>query len=248
MHPSVINSVRDDIMKSALRILSMTALVSATALSIQAQAYEAGDWVVRLGATQVAPAEDSSLLALDGAALTSPLNGRVGLDNDTQLGLTVEYMINQNWGIELLAATPFSHTASVTDGEALQGLNVADVKHLPPTLSAVYHFNMDSKFQPYVGVGINYTVFFDEDLTSRADATFASVGLTGGDIELDSSWGVALQIGADYHLNDRWLLNASVRWVDIETTAKIKFDNGSVIKSDIDVDPYVYTLSVGYKF
>lgn len=235
-------------MKSALRILSMTALASAAALSVQAQAYEAGDWVVRLGATQVTPAESSSLLELDGATLTSPLNGRLGLDNDTQLGITVEYMINKNWGIELLAATPFSHTAGVTDGEALQGLNVADVKHLPPTLSAVYHFNLDSKFQPYVGAGINYTVFFDEDLTSQADAAFASLGLTGGDVKLDSSWGIALQVGADYHLNERWLLNASVRWIDIDTTAKIKFDNGSVIKSDVDVDPYVYTLSVGYKF
>lgn len=235
-------------MKSALRILSMTALASAAALSVQAQAYEAGDWVVRLGATQVAPAESSSLLELDGTTLTSPLNGRLGLDNDTQLGLTVEYMINQNWGIELLAATPFSHTAGVTDAEALQGLDVADIKHLPPTLSAVYHFNLDSKFQPYVGAGINYTVFFEEDLTSQADAAFASLGLTGGDVELDDSWGIALQVGADYHLNERWLLNASVRWIDIDTTAKIKFDNGSVIKSDVDVDPYVYTLSVGYKF
>lgn len=235
-------------MKSALRILSMTALASAAALSVQAQAYEAGDWVVRLGATQVAPVEESSLLELDGVALTSPLNGRVGLDNNTQLGLTVEYMINKNWGVELLAATPFSHTASVTDGEALQGLNVADVKHLPPTLSAVYHFNLDSKFQPYLGVGINYTTFFEEDLTSQADATFATLGLTGGDVKLDDSWGLALQVGADYHLNERWLLNASVRWIDIDTTAKIKFDNGSAIKSDIEIDPYVYTLSVGYKF
>lgn len=234
-------------MKNTLRILSVTALASAAAL-VQAQAYETGDWVVRLGATQVTPAEDSSLLALDGAALTSPLNGRVGLDNNTQLGLTVEYMLNQNWGIELLAATPFSHTASVTDGEALENLNVADVKHLPPTLSAVYHFNLDNKFQPYVGVGLNYTTFFEEDLTSAADAAFSSLGLTGGDVKLDDSWGVAVQLGADYHLNERWLLNASVRWIDIDTTAKIKFDNGSVIKSDIDIDPYVYTLSVGYKF
>ena len=55
-------------------------------------------------------------------------------------------------------------------------------------------------------------------------------------------------MGFDYHLNEDWLVNASVRWIDIDSTATIKFDNGSEIESDVEIDPYVYTLSVGYKF
>jgi len=57
-----------------------------------------------------------------------------------------------------------------------------------------------------------------------------------------------LQAGFDYHLNDQWLVNASVRWIDIDTEAEIKFDNGAKINADVDIDPYVYTVSVGYKF
>lgn len=238
-----------DVSRILSTVLSSVAVLSSIAvLPAQAHAYEAGDWVVRVGATQVTPEESSSLLKLDGAVLPTTLNGRLGVDNDTQLGLTVEYMLSKNWGVELLAATPFSHTVRVNNGVVLSNLEVAEVEHLPPTLSLVYHFDLNSKFQPYIGAGLNYTTFFKEDLTGAADATFANLNLNNGDIELDDSWGVALQVGADYHLNERWLLNASVRWIDIDTTAKVKFDNGSVIKADVDLDPYVYTLSVGYKF
>lgn len=234
-------------MKKALHIVSLAA-ASTMALPALAQTYQAGDWVVRAGATQVAPAESSSPLTLDGTVLPDPLGGTLKVDDDTQLGLTLEYMITDSWGIELLAATPFSHTATVTDAMALQGLDVADVKHLPPTLSAVYHIDLGNNFQPYLGVGINYTVFFEEDTTSAADATFATLGLVGGDVEMDNSWGASFQVGFDYHLNQSWLINASVRWIDIDSTATIKFDNGSEIESDVEIDPYVYTLSVGYKF
>lgn len=235
-------------MNNVMKQLSIAAVLSAGLVSTEALAFEAGDWVVRAGATQVNPQESSSPLALDGAILEAPLNGKLGVDSDTQLGLTAEYMLSNNWGIELLAATPFSHTATVTDANALQGLDVADVKHLPPTLSAVYHIDTGNNFKPYLGIGVNYTIFFEESITSQADAAFTSLGLTGGDVELDDSWGLSFQFGADYLISENWLLNASVRWIDIDTEAKVKFDNGSRVTSDVDVDPYVYTVSVGYKF
>jgi outer membrane protein len=171
-------------------------------------------------------------------------NSKVSVDDDTQLGLTVEYMLNSNWGVEVLAATPFSHTASAKGG-TLSTLtdDVADVKQLPPTVSAVYHFNNGEELQPYVGVGINYTVFFSEDLSSDTVAV-----LGDGNVELDDSWGLALQIGVDYHLNERWLVNASVRWIDIDTEATIKLDSGSRVDVDVDIDPMVYSVMVGYKF
>ena len=55
--------------------------------------------------------------------------------------------------------TPFSHSVSTPGlGE------VAKVKHLPPTLMAQYYFgDANSKVRPYVGAGINYTTFFDEE-------------------------------------------------------------------------------------
>lgn len=77
------------------------------------------------------------------------------LDSDTQLGLNFAYMLTDQLGVELLAATPFSHDIGT---KGLGGLKLGSVKHLPPTLSLVY-YPLDSKsaFQPYVGAGINYT-------------------------------------------------------------------------------------------
>lgn len=223
-------------------------------LAANAQALEAGDWVLRLGATQVEPREDSDDLRANGEVLLlggGPLSGpgqssSVGIDNDIQLGITIEYMLDSRWGIELLAATPFEHTA--TGRGAIQGLKIAEFKHLPPTLMAVYHIVAMGNFQPYVGAGLNYTLIFDEDLTSDADAAFAGLGLTGGKMSLDDSLGVSFQLGADYHLNDNWLINASARWIDIDSEAEIRFDDGTKLTTDIEVDPFVYTLSVGYTF
>lgn len=239
--------------RNATLLLSLSALMAAPSMVAADNAYRAGQWVVRGGLTQVEPREDSENIKANGdtlllgATLTSPGQpSSVGIDNDIQLGLTVEYMLDDYWGVELLAETPFEHTA--TGKGAIGGLKVADFKHLPPTLSAVYHFSAGNGFQPYVGAGINYTFIYDEELTSDSKAAFAGLGLTGGKMKLDDSIGPSLQVGADYHVTGQWLINASVRWIDIDTEAKIKFREGTRLTSDIEVDPMVYTLSVGYKF
>ncbi len=67
-------------------------------------------------------------------------------------------------------------------------------------------------------------------------------------LSLDDSWGLSLQVGLDYHINDKWLLNAAVWNLDIETTATIKTANLGKIKTDVDIDPWVYMVGVGYKF
>ena len=76
------------------------------------------------------------------------------MDADTRPIFTAEYFVRDNLGIELLAATPFSH--EVTLGGSI---DAGTVKHLPPTLSLNYHFPTNSVWKPYVGAGINYTIF-----------------------------------------------------------------------------------------
>lgn len=230
-------------MKKVLKPLSLAAAISAAMVSGHVAAYEAGDWIVRAGVTQVNPDEDSGLVSLNGSTAALGNNSELSVDNDTQLGLTAEYMVTSNWGVEVLAATPFSHTASAEGTLATLMDDVADVKHLPPTVSAVYHFDTEGDLDPYVGVGINYTVFFSEDLSNEAEAV-----LGGGDVELDSSWGLAFQVGVDYQIDEKWLVNASVRWIDIDTEATINLDSGAKVQADIDIDPVVYSVMVGYKF
>jgi len=234
-------------MKLAKKVFTLTAAASALALSPLAMSYEAGQIVLRAGVTQVAPDADSGNVKLDGATVSlAGGTSQVDVDSNTQLGLTLEYFINESMGIELLAATPFEHTAE-GKGE-LAGLDIADTKQLPPTLSFVYHFTGMGQFEPYVGAGLNYTIFFSEVITSEADAALTGLGLTGADVSLDDSFGYALQAGFDFHLNDKWLINASIRYIDISTTAEIAFDSGNKMTVDVDIDPFVYSVFAGYKF
>ncbi|HKJ17151.1 MAG TPA: OmpW family outer membrane protein, partial [Xanthomonadales bacterium] len=140
------------------------------------------------------------------------------------------YFMTANWSVEVLAAWPFDHDIDLIGGE-----KVADTDHLPPTVSLNYHFLSDGGFQPYLGVGINYTTFFSTDTTGA---------LAGTDLDLDDSWGLAYQLGADIPINEKWLVNLNVRYIDIETDATL---DGTELGT-VEIDPWVYGIHLGFKF
>lgn len=235
--------------------MKMKASVSALALGValasgSAMAFQQGDMFVRAGAAAVDPREDSSQLSLNGTTLQDALGIQTsaGVDSNTQLGLTFTYMVSNNVGLEVLAATPFSHTVTANLGGTT--VEAADLKHLPPTISAVYYpMSADSAFQPYVGIGINYTTFFDEDVSSELDAVTTDLGLgEARGLDIDDSFGFAFQIGCDYMVSDTLMINAAVRKIDIDTTATFSYAGGSKIEADVGIDPMVYMVGVGYKF
>ncbi|QCI10453.1 outer membrane protein OmpW [Pseudomonas putida] len=227
-------------MNKSLLGASLVALALAAPV---ANAYQAGDMILRAGAITTAPNEDSGALKFDGDKVSGT---KATLDSDTQLGLTFAYMLTDHIGLELLAATPFKHTVGVKGlGGGLDG-KLADIKQLPPTLSLQYYpMEPTSKFQPYAGVGINYTLFFDEDLSSqRKQQGFSN-------LKLQDSVGFAGQLGMDYMLTENLLVNASVWYVDIDTKASVNGPTAlgySKTKVDVDVDPWVYMVGLGYKF
>ncbi|ADN75220.1 OmpW family protein [Ferrimonas balearica DSM 9799] len=206
------------------KLLSLAIL---TALSAPAFSHEAGDFIVRVGAATVAPNESSGQVATF---------GEFAVDDNTQLGLNFTYMVTNNFGVELLAATPFSHEVTLPEA----GVNdLAKLKHLPPTLMAQYYFG-SGNLRPYIGAGVNMTVFFDEKFTNDLDGALS-------DLDVDTSFGLAGQVGIDYKFNDNWLVNASVWYIDIGTDVNFNLGEDRVsIKTDID--PWVYMLSVGYTF
>ena len=232
-------------MNKSLLSASLITLALATPL---AQAHQTGDFIIRAGAATTAPNEESGKLKLDGAKVAGT---KATLDSDTQLGLAFAYMLTDNVGIELLAATPFQHTVGVRGVSAATGIDgldgkLADVKQLPPTLSLQYYpMAAESRFQPYAGVGINYTLFYDEDLSgARKQQGFSH-------LKIQDSVGLAGQLGFDYMLTKNMLVNASVWYVDIDTKATV--DGPTALgtgrtKVDLKVDPWVYMVGVGYKF
>ncbi|MFH8134659.1 outer membrane protein OmpW [Pantoea osteomyelitidis] len=205
-------------------------LAAAIALILpgMALAHQAGDFFMRAGSATVRPTEGSdNVLGL----------GSFDVSNNTQLGLTFTYMATDNVGVELLAATPFRHKV----GLAATG-NLATVHQLPPTLMAQYYFfDSRSKVRPYVGVGINYTTFFDNSFNQ----TGREAGLS--DLSVKDSWGIAGQVGLDYEINRNWMLNASLWYMDIDT--EVKFKAGGVQQNiDTRIDPWVFFFGAGYRF
>lgn len=224
-----------------MRYSIIIASMLAATVAPLAHAYKQGDVVVRAGAATVDPQTESSEIS---TTVTGKIAGtKATADTNTQLGLTLSYLVTDHVGVELLAATPFTHRIGVKGlGSAIDG-KFGEAKQLPPTVSVQY-FPLDSssKLQPYVGAGLNYTAFFDEQLTDRQRANGFSK------LKLSDSWGLALQAGVDYQLTDRLVLNAAVWRIDLHTEATARHSALGKVKVDVDVDPWVYMIGVGYKF
>ncbi|MDO5054081.1 MAG: OmpW family outer membrane protein [Pasteurella oralis] len=204
-------------MKKAILALSIVASLVATS----AVAHEAGNIIVRGGPIVVVP-----------KASTNSDTFKFEVNSNAQLGLTATYMATDNIGIELLAATPFSH--EITLGNTLVG----KTKHLPPSLYAQYYFlNKDSSARPYVGAGVNYTTFFSEKAVLN--------GVT--DLKLKDSWGMAFNAGVDIKLADNLFLNTAVWYAKIKSKATFKLGNDEH-KVDVKLDPTVFFLGLGYRF
>jgi outer membrane protein len=229
-------------MKKALTTALLTAAVSTG--SIGAFAHQAGDWIVRVGAINVDPNDDSDKIVLPTQPEPTVLKG-VEVDDAWAMSLIGAYMVTDSVAIELLAATPFKHDIDVAGTDLAAG----SAKQLPPTLSMQwYPRGGKDGWQPYFGIGVNYTIFFDEKVDKDLEGALgALIGANKVDLELDDSFGLAAQAGVDIPLGERWMLNAGIWYIDIDTTAKIKTDVGRV-KFDVDIDPWVYNIGVAYRF
>lgn len=196
-----------------------TAVAAALGVALLAgsPAASAEDWLVRVGVHSVNPKSDNHPV--------------VNVDSGQMLTFNVTYLYAAHWGVELLAALPFSHDINLN----ANGTQVGKTKHLPPTLSLQYHFAPQATIRPYVGVGLNYTLFFEEKTQGA---------LAGTKLELDPSFGPAGQVGVDVALNENWFVNADVRYIDIDSDAKL---NGASLNT-VNIDPYVIGVSIGRRF
>ena len=228
--------------KAMLVATGLLALVAAPVL-----ATEPGTWTLRAGVGTVQPDSNNLTFVDEGDTVT------IDVGNGTAMTLSGTYMFNENWAFDILASLPFSHDIKATVDVPDVGMETAKVgktKQLPPTVSVQYHFAPQSDFQPYVGLGVNWTTFYDTELASE----FEAEGIDK--LCLDDSFGLAAQIGGDWQLNDNWVANLDIRYIDIETDATVDVfedSDGSSVVSElklgtIKVDPWVYSVNLGYQF
>lgn len=161
---------------------------------------------------------------------TVSIGGSVKATNEYVPEVDFTYFLTDHFALELIAATS-RHSITATAGS---GIDLGDVWALPPTLTLQYHPFDEGLFRPYVGAGLNYTIFYAAD---------EGPGFT--DIDYDNSFGPALQVGADFALDDNWRLNFDVKKIWMNTDVTIQPGG---ITADVDLDPWVVGFGIGYRF
>lgn len=225
------NDVKGNVMWEKTLLGAGVAMVFSSALmSTQALAFEAGDTVIKAGIVGVMPDASSS------AILGTTLDVKEG----TSLGISYTYMFSKNMAMEVLGALPFTHDIEIKDGDT-----IGETKHLPPTISLQYHAPVSEDFSVYCGIGLNYTVFFEEEAN---DTLKGILGSNDVDLKLDDSVGMAFQVGADWSINDQWGANLGIYVINIETNADVLVDGATAATVDVTIDPVVVMVGASMKF
>ncbi|EQC47107.1 OmpW family protein [Bacteriovorax sp. Seq25_V] len=161
------------------------------------------------------------------------VGGEVKLNNASVPEVDFTYFFNKNFAAELILATT-THKASAYK-TSLNNLDLGDVSLLPPTLLGQYHHDFGN-FKPYVGAGINYTIFYGEDTGVAKNVTY------------DNSVGYAFQVGADYKVADNLYINFDVKKLYLSTDVEVETYSNGTVKAEVDIDPYIVGVGFGFKF
>ena len=201
-------------------------------------------WMLRVRALGVIPdASGSSVNVLGVPALSSPNSG-LSISNSVVPELDVSYFFTRNIAAELILGVT-RHTIDGTG--SLNGLPIGKSWLLPPTLTLQYHFTDFGAFQPYVGAGVNYTVFYSQSAANTPWAVPPFGLLTTTNLHISNSWGAAVQFGFDYMFDRHWGLNVDVKklWLEPNYSATV---SGIPVSGRANIDPWLVGAGVTYKF
>lgn len=211
-----------------MRPLVLAALALAAVPMAQAQSFKAGDLLVR-----------GRVVYLDTANKDSIDAANIEVSKKTIPEVDFTYFFSPNLAAELVLTYPQKHdiSATIPSLSITSMTKIGSVKHLPPTLSVQYHFTDFGAIKPYVGAGLNYTRFSSVDLPQTTAL---------GSLKIDkNSFGLSLQVGADYVIDSKWSVNLDIKKVQIRTDLK---SGAAGNLGTIKIDPLLVGVGVGYKF
>lgn len=218
----------------------ISALAAATALLLTGQVAYAAD-MTPLADAPIAAAQSPWQVRLRTLGVISNNEGEVdgiaGSDmsySDTVIPeLDITYYFTDNIAAELILGTTY---ANVWGEGSITGLGkIGRTWILPPTLTLQYHFTDFGAFKPYVGAGLNYTIFYNEE------------GANADDLDIDNAFGVAVQAGFDYMIDQHWGVNFDVKKIFLEPdfTATV---GGADVDGKAKLDPWLIGAGVTYRF
>jgi len=207
-------------------LISTSATLAMLAPASLAQASDVEDpWLIRVRAIDVIPVESADI---------ATIGGDVEISNRIVPELDISYFFSENIAAELILATNPHDVSAV--GTALGDIDLGDVWLLPPTLTLQYHFAPRAEFRPYIGAGVNYTIFYNED-------PGAVVG-----VDYDNSFGFALQAGADIPMGDTYFFNVDVKKLFLQTDVVVNAGATGTVGAEVDIDPWIIGVGVGRRF
>lgn len=169
-------------------------------------------------------------IAADGGGTVTQNGLKTDVDNAITPEIDVSYFFTPNISAELIAATA-QHEVSAGD------FDLGDAWILPPTLTLQYHFQPNSKFSPYVGAGLNYSLFYGED-----------DGTGFNNLDVDGGIGYALQAGFDYWVDDHWGLNFDAKYVNLDIDVDVDLGSTHLDADNVDLDPFIIGVGTSYRF
>lgn len=203
--------------------------------------------------TSTAPDFKRWQVRLRGVAVVPDESAKIGIiGGDAQISSTVipeldfTYFFTPNIAAELILGTS-KHDVntkgsdiSAVGGSANAKVDLGSVWLLPPTLTVQYHFFPEKSFKPYVGAGVNYTIFYSAD-----------EGNTVKNVKYDNAFGYAFQLGFDYMVTDKFFINADIKKVFLSTDVTVDASNlaaGLSIPAEVAINPLLIGVGVGMKF
>ncbi|MFI1773391.1 OmpW/AlkL family protein [Thalassobellus citreus] len=184
-------------------------------------------WQVRLRGLAIVPNESATIEAI---------GGDVQISNAYIPELDFTYFFTKNIAAELILGTSNHDVKAVST--AVGDIPLGDVWLLPPTLTLQYHLDGEV-VRPYIGAGVNYTLFYGADEGPVADA-----------VDYDSSLGFDVQLGFDIFINDKWFINLDAKYLWLNTTATVNASTalGATVDADVDINPFIAGIGFGMKF
>lgn len=218
----------------------LLSLVSGLFLSVGfAQAQEGDDfnrWQIRLRGVGIIPIESSEI---------GKIGGSVDVSSTFIPELDFTYFFTKNVAAELILGTSKHKISaqntdlSVVGGAKNTALDLGHVWLLPPTLTLQYHFHPSPAWKPYVGVGANYTMFYNQDAGSAVK-----------DISYKNKFGIAAQAGVDIHVCKNFFVNLDIKQIFLKTNADIDASNlaaGLNIPAKVTLNPFLVGFGVGIR-
>ncbi|WAC41647.1 OmpW/AlkL family protein [Pedobacter sp. SL55] len=198
-------------------------------LSINSFAQQKGDFRMRLRATAVVPQESATI---------STINGNVDISNTVIPELDFTYFLAKNFSANLILGTTKHEVSAINT--ALGNVDLGKVWLLPPTLTFAYHMPVSAQVQPYVGAGVNYTIFYGvKNAPAIAKTSYKN------------AFAPAAQLGVDFDISKKLFLNFDVKKLWLRTDATLttipNVAGGATVVADTKIDPWLCSLGIGIK-